>query len=106
MLELFDSTGRRVAVNRGYFGSDPLLDFRVPVDGTYVVAVHDLISTGGVECYYRLDIDTGPRVAFSVPSVIERGKTSRVQLYGWNLNRDETSAALETEINENSASGV
>ena len=106
VLELFDSTGRRVAVNRGYFGSDPLLDFRVPVDGTYVVAVHDLISTGGVECYYRLDIDTGPRVAFSVPSVIERGKTSRVQLYGWNLNRDETSAALETEINENSASGV
>ena len=85
VLELFDSTGRRVAVNRGYFGIDPLIDFRVPADGSYVVKVQDLISSGSAEHYYRLDIDTGPRVAFSVPSVIPRGKASRIALYGWNL---------------------
>ncbi len=85
VLELFDSTGRRLAVNRGYFGIDPLIDFRVPADGSYVVKVQDLISSGSAEHYYRLDIDTGPRVAFAVPSVIQRGKASRVALYGWNL---------------------
>ena len=47
--------------------------------------MQDLISSGSAEHYYRLEIDTGPRVAFSVPSVIERGKATRVTLYGWNL---------------------
>ena len=85
VLEIYDASGRRLAVNRGYFGGDPLIDFRVPADGTYVVKVQDLISSGSAEHYYRLEIDTGPRVAFSVPSVIERGKATRVTLYGWNL---------------------
>ncbi len=85
VLEIFDATGKRLAVNRGYFGIDPLIDFRVPADGFYIVKVQDLTSSGSAEHYYRLDIDTGPRVAFSVPSVIERGKASRVSLYGWNL---------------------
>ncbi|MDA1018451.1 MAG: PPC domain-containing protein [Planctomycetota bacterium] len=85
VLEIFDATGRRLDVNRGYFGIDPLIDFRVPADGSYVVKVHDLVSMGSAEHYYRLDIDTGPRVAFSVPSVIRRGKASRVALYGWNF---------------------
>jgi hypothetical protein len=85
VLEIFDAAGRRLAVNRGYFGIDPLIDFRVPADGSYVVKVQDLISSGSAEHYYRLDIDTGPRVAFSVPSVIQRDKASRIALYGWNL---------------------
>lgn len=86
VLEIFDAEGRRLAVNRGYFGIDPLVDIRVPADGAYIVKVQDLISSGGVEHYYRLDIDTGPRVAFSVPRVVQRGKATRVTLYGWNLS--------------------
>ena len=93
VLEIFDATGRRLAVNRGYFGIDPLIDFRIPADGSYVVKVQDLTSSGSAEHYYRLDIDTGPRVVFSVPSVIERGKASRVALYGWNLRADGKVAA-------------
>lgn len=89
VLEVFDATGRRLAVNRGYFGIDPLIDFRVPADGSYVVKVQDLTLSGSAEHYYRLDIDTGPRVAFSVPSVVQRGKASRVALYGWNLREGE-----------------
>lgn len=103
VMELFDATGKRLAVNRGYFGIDPLIDFRVPMDGSYVVKVQDLISSGSAEHYYRLDIDSGPRVAFTVPNVVERGKTSRVVLYGWNLKpqsepkdvSDRTSSAVE-----------
>lgn len=86
VLEIFDASGRRIATNRGYYGIDPLIDFRVPEDGTYVVKVHDLVSAGGPEHYYRLDIDTRPRVAFSIPRVIQRNTTSNVTLYGWNLS--------------------
>ncbi len=96
VLEIFDSGGKRIAVNRGYFGSDPLIDFRVPADGAFVVKVHDLISSGSAEHYYRLDIDTRPRVAFSVPTVIERGKASRVTLYGWNLKQGAAAAVPQS----------
>lgn len=104
VLEIFDSAGRRLAVNRGYFGIDPLIDFRVPADGAYVVKVQDLTSSGSAEHYYRLEIDTGPRVVFTVPSVVERGKSSRVALYGWNLSSGQGGVAkdsfdrLEVEI--------
>lgn len=86
VLEIFDANGRRLAVNRGYYGIDPLIDFRVPADGAYVVKIHDLIFSGGGEHSYRLEIDAGPRVAFTVPNVIPRGQASRVKLFGWNLS--------------------
>lgn len=85
--ELFDAAGHRLAVSYGYFGVDPLIDFRVPADGAYVVRVQDLVSSGSPEHYYRLSIGTGPRVAFTVPAVVQRGKATRVTLYGWNLGK-------------------
>ena len=85
VLEVVDSAGRRLAINRGHERVDPQIDFRVPADGTYVVRLHDLINSGGAEHYYRLEIDTGPRVAFSVPAVVPRGQASRVTVFGWNL---------------------
>ena len=86
VLELFDDQGRRVAVNRGYYGIDPLIDFVAPSDGTYVVRLQDLISFGGPESHYRLEFDTQPRVAFARPSVIQQGQSARVTLFGWNLS--------------------
>ncbi|WP_197996444.1 PPC domain-containing protein [Gimesia panareensis] len=86
ILEVFDPSGRRLAVNRGFFGNDPLISFRVPADGTYKVKVFDLIYSGSPNHFYRLDIDTGPRMLFTIPPVIQKGETSQVSVYGWNLN--------------------
>ena len=85
MLEVFDSSGRRLAVNRGYFGLDPLIVFDPPRDGTYTVRLYDLLYSGSDNHFYRLDIDTGPRVAFTIPSVVEAGKKATVTVFGWNL---------------------
>lgn len=49
VLEVFDLTGKRLAANRGYFGIDPLIDFRVPIDGSYAIRIHDLTSSGSAE---------------------------------------------------------
>ena len=87
ILEVFDSQGRRLAVNRGFFGNDPLISFRVPADGSYEVKVFDLIYSGSPNHFYRLDIDTGPRMLFTIPSVMQKGETSQLSIYGWNLNR-------------------
>lgn len=85
VLELEDGRGRRLASNRGYSGLDPLIDYRVPADGEFVVRVFDLTYTGGPGYVYRLDIDTGPRVEFAWPNVLERGKAGRVSVFGRNL---------------------
>ena len=85
VIEVNDALGNRLAANRGYAGIDPLVDFIVPADGEYTVKVFDLTYAGGGAHFYRLEIDTGPRVEFTVPAVIERGKTTRVALFGRNL---------------------
>lgn len=98
VLEVFDATGRRLAVNRGYFGVDPLLDFPVPQDGSYFVRVSDLTSIGGADHFYRLEIDTGPRVAFTVPTVIPQGQKSTVTVYGWNLSHGQAARNRPGEL--------
>ncbi len=97
VLEVFDADGRRLGVNRGYYGIDPLLDFHVPADGAYVVHVRDLTGKGGTEHLYRLDIDTGPRVAFATPAVVQRGQAARIVLHGWNLSQKPVEAAARKE---------
>lgn len=93
VLELFDTTGRRWAVNRGYDGVDPLIDFRVPQDGQYIVKLQDLTFSGGADFLYRLEVDTGPRVAFALPNVMQRDRPTRVTLFGRNLHRDAQSTS-------------
>ena len=85
IVEVLDSRGRQVAVNRGYYGTDPLVDLRVPKDDTYTIKVYDLIFSGGANHVYRLEVDAGPRVAFALPNVVVAGKETKIKLYGWNL---------------------
>ena len=93
VLELRDDRGHQVSSNQGYAGLDPLIDYRVPADGDFVVRVFDLTYSGSPEHIYRLDIDTGPRIEFAWPNVVELGKTAHVSLFGRNLVR-ETSGAI------------
>ncbi|MBC8354351.1 MAG: PPC domain-containing protein [Planctomycetes bacterium] len=95
VLEVFDHQGQHLLSSRGYFGVDPLIDFRVPADGAYIVKIYDLTYTGSPDHYYRIDIDTGPRVAFAIPTVVQQGKSAQVTLYGWNLTTQEASVAAQ-----------
>ncbi|MDA1017858.1 MAG: hypothetical protein O3A00_25800 [Planctomycetota bacterium] len=100
VLEVFDERGRRLAVNRGYWGIDPLIDFRVPHDGRFVVRVSDLIFSGSADHFYRLSINTQPRVAFAIPAVIQRGRTAQVTLFGWNLGGEsKTTTPMDDTLN-------
>ena len=99
IMELCDADGKRLAVNRGFFGVDPVITFAIPADGDYIVKLHDLVYSGGDNYFYRLDISTGPRIVFSVPPVVQRGMNTDVTLYGWNLNGFESeTAGNNTEV--------
>jgi hypothetical protein len=86
VLEVHDAAGKRLAVNRGHTGIDPLIDFVAPADGSYFVKIFDLSYLGSAGHFYRLDIDTKPRVEFGLPCVVTRGKSTKVKLFGRNLS--------------------
>ncbi len=85
VVELMDADGRRLAVSRGFFRGDALVTTMIPADGVYVARLHDLVFAGSEEHFYRLSIDTGPRVLFSTPPAVSPQTTSNVTLHGWNL---------------------
>jgi len=96
VLEVFDAAGRRVAVNRGFRGIDPLIRLDVPADGPYQVRVFDLVYAGSADHVYRLSVHTGPHVVFAVPCAVPAAHTSRVRLYGWNLSGEGVDGDYET----------
>ncbi len=75
-----------------------MIDFVVPANGSYVVRLQDLISSGGPESYYRLEFDTPPRVAFAWPSIIQQGQSARVTLFGWNLSAGKQSVETSRSV--------
>lgn len=106
MLEVSDAAGKRLANNRGYFGIDPAIPFHVPADGEYTIKIHDLTAAGSDEHYYRLSLSTAPRIVYTVPSAVERGKPAKISLFGWNLQRQpplEKSAPSASPRPENSS---
>ena len=103
VLELYDANGKQLLASRSHAGIDPLIDFHVPQEGTYVARVHDVVFSGSGDHYYRLDVDSGPRVAVAMPAVVEVGKATRVRLYGWNLGA--ATAAQENPTEPQPAAG-
>lgn len=60
VLELFDSKGRRIATNRGYFATDPMIEYRPEADDQYTLKIHELTFTGSASAIYRLEFNHGP----------------------------------------------
>jgi hypothetical protein len=100
ILELVDEQGQRVASSRGFLGVDPVIAYRVPRSGKYRLRIHDLVYGGSSNHFYRLDVSVRPRVLFAQPSVIERGKATRVTLFGWNLGAAEDELAQASGSDE------
>jgi hypothetical protein len=104
--------GRKVAASdkRCY------VDFRAPVDGAFVVQVHDLSFAGGADYFYRLSIDRSPILEAVMPFALEPGKKNAVRLLGRGLPGSKPASikgwdgtmleVLETEIDVPALSGL
>lgn len=102
VIEIYDARGRRLAVNRGFHGPDPLIDFTAPDAGDYDVRLFDLTFSGGPTHFYRLDLDTQPRPDFALPCVVERGKPANLTIFGRNLAPASASQASNMSTAEKS----
>ena len=85
-LALFDAAGREVAYDDDYrFQPDPVLHYRIPADGEYIVEIKDALYRGREDFVYRISIGELPFVTSVFPlGGPARAKTA-VQVSGWNL---------------------
>jgi hypothetical protein len=88
-LALYDARGRQVAYDDDYrFHPDPVLLFKVPEDGQYVVEIKDAIYRGRPDFVYRITLGKLPYVTGIFPLGAPAGAATTVKLSGWNLPAD------------------
>ena len=88
-LTLYDSNGKELAYDDDYrFHPDPVLFYKVPEDGQYVVEIKDAIYRGRPDFVYRIAIGELPFVTSIFPLGGPAGDETTVELKGWNLPVD------------------
>jgi len=81
VLAVLEASGRELETSsRG-----GLLDFTAPVDGTFLIKLHDLTFAGGSDYLYRLTLTAGPRIDYLQPPGAPRGTKTKFTLFGRNL---------------------
>jgi hypothetical protein len=88
-LALYDAKGRQVAYGDDYrFHPDPVLLFKVPEDGQYVVEIKDAIYRGRPDFVYRIALGELPYITGIFPLGGPAETATPVRLSGWNLPAD------------------
>jgi Bacterial pre-peptidase C-terminal domain len=85
-VALFDSAGRELAYDDDFrFDPDPVLHYRISVDGEYSIEIKDALFRGRDDFVYRLTIAESPYVTSIFPLGGSAGTRTTVALAGWNL---------------------
>jgi hypothetical protein len=85
-LTLYDARGTELAsVDDFRLDPDPVLIYKVPAPGEYLLEVRDILDRGRGDFVYRLSIGALPRIIGIVPMGGKRGATTHVALNGVNL---------------------
>jgi hypothetical protein len=85
-LTVFNAQGKELAYNdRFSFNVDPLVMFKVPEDGEYVLAINDAIYRGREDFVYRVTIDESLLVTSIFPLGAKFGTSPPIAMKGWNL---------------------
>ena len=88
-LALYDAKGKELAYDDDYrFHPDPVLFFKVPEDGQYVIEIKDAIYRGRPDFVYRITLGELPFITGVFPLGGRAGTTTTVKLSGWNLPTD------------------
>jgi hypothetical protein len=88
-LALYDWRGKELAYNDDYrFHPDPVLLFKVPEDGQYVIEIKDAIYRGRPDFVYRISVGELPFITGVFPLGGQAGTATTVKLSGWNLPTD------------------
>ena len=99
-LTLYDASGRKLgSVDDYHLKPDPLLIYKVPKDGEYVLELEDIIFRGRGDFIYRLSIGELPFIAHVFPLGAQRGSTAQLELHGANLPEQTLKLPISTDPN-------
>jgi hypothetical protein len=88
VLTLYDAEGTEVAFNDDFADKpDPVLAYKVPRDGEYVLEIHDALYRGREDFVYRIEAGELPLITGIYPLGGKAGVATPVTLQGWNLPR-------------------
>jgi len=86
VLTLYDAAGRQLqCVDDFRLHPDPVLIFKAPRDGQYVLEIKDVLYRGRGDFFYRLSVGQLPYVTHVFPLGGRRGASSHLALSGVNL---------------------
>lgn len=86
-LALYDDKGKELAYDDDYrFHPDPVLVYRIPREGEYVIEVRDAIYRGREDFVYRISVGSLPFVTSIFPLGGRAGDKTTVEARGWNLS--------------------
>jgi hypothetical protein len=91
VLTLFDANGKEIAYMDDYrFRPDPIMVYRIPQDGEYVLAITDAIYRGREDFVYRITIGETPFVTSIFPLGGRVGEPVSMKMKGLHLDDAET----------------
>ena len=89
VLALYDAAGKEVAFDDDFrFKPDPIVYYKVPKSGEYVLAINDAIYRGREDFVYRIRLGELPFITAAFPLGGPVGKSVDVEIGGWNLTRN------------------
>ena len=85
-IALLDDKGGELAYDDDYrFNPDPVLNYRIPADGFYILEIKDALYRGREDFVYRISVGELPFVTGVFPLGGRAGVVTSVALGGWNL---------------------
>ncbi len=90
VLTLYDANGKELAYEDDYrFKPDPIIVYRIPQDGEYVLAITDAIYRGREDFVYRVTIGETPFITSIFPLGGRVGEQASVKMKGLHLGNAE-----------------
>ncbi len=96
-LTILDSAGQEIAKVHDTMGRDPIADFIAPVDGEYIVKVHDFLFGGGSSFFYRLVASTRPHIDAIYPAAALPETQTRFTIIGRNLPESDRASTVQSD---------
>jgi len=86
VVTFYDAKGKELAYDDDYrFHPDPVLHYRIPADGEYIVEIKDALYRGREDFVYRISLGELPFVTGIFPLGGQAGTKAEVNVAGWNL---------------------
>ncbi len=86
VLTLYDAQGKELAYDDDYrFHPDPVLFYKIPTDGDYILEIKDSLYRGRDDFVYRITVGELPFVTGIFPLGAKAGGPVQLELRGWNL---------------------